>query len=670
MQGLQRRPSGVWVARLVVPARLRAAVGRVEFIQSTSTSNLAVAKVVGGELLTQWRRRLLQFDQMANYEELLRLVDGDPILQVGGHLPLRQAAEGAGLDPSVLLRQAAAARADLFVRCHTEPGFVVSLSSLRTAMGGRRIREDDDDDLHLDHGPLVIPGPNQMPDDAVPHEATGVFRVCAEDVPGVATAMLAGKPAQIIALDWSVPDVLFIPHGTIVRTLDDIEVVAADVDALRRRLASAIDPARLESARALRLASVQGRAGKTSKSGHKRLSEGLDAYTREFLPQHIRKPAEIERVRVGISLLIEFMGDVALDEVDAEFLRAFRNGPLATVLARENVVRAKYGTTSMRASIEAVKGTGWEIMSAAERDLRMQWIGRMMAWLHRQGWISEDPAVGLRGESVQSKAERAVTDRAKKPRLPFDRDELHSIFDVAWFRTGCGEMTEGGKTHRSFQPFRFWLPLLALYGGFRIGEACQLWLSDVQQTAAGTWFIDVNESSADKSLKTTWSARRVPLHPAVLEAGFVEWCDRLRSAGYQRVFPELAWSDRVQYAKEPIRAHTQLFEQLGMVRDGTKTFHSFRHNLNTALERLPGVTDVARKRVMGHLPGEGVNERHYLQDRSPDEAIEFIRKVEFEITPVARFDLVAGLAAVRDALARKLGDRRGKEDMGPAPRAV
>lgn len=665
MQGLQRRPSGVWVARLVVPARLRAAVGRVEFIQSTSTSNLAVAKVVAGKLLTQWRRRLLQLDQMENYEELLRLVEGSPALQIGGHLPLRQAAEGAGLDPSVLLRQAAAGKAELFVRCNCEPGFVVSLNSLRRAMARNGPGQDNQNDLRLDHGPLVIPGPDQMPTDAMPHEAAGVFRLCAEDVPGIATAMLAGKPVQIVALDWRVPEVLFVPDRTLVRTVDEIEVVAADVDALRRRLASAVDPARLEGARALRLASVQGRAGKTSKSGHKRLSEALDAYAREFLPQHIRKPAEIERVRVGISLLIEFMGDVTLDEVDAEFLRTFRNGPLATVLARENVVRAKYGTTSMRASIEAVKGTGWKIMSAAERDLRMQWIGRMMSWLHRQGWISEDPALGLRGESVQSKAERAATDRAKKPRLPFDRDELHAIFQVPWYRAGRGEMTQGGRTKRSFQPFRYWLPLLALYGGFRIGEACQLWLSDLQQTAAGTWFIDVNEASADKSLKTTWSARRVPLHPVVLEAGFVEWCARLRSAGYQRVFPELAWSDRVQYAKEPIRAHTQLFEQLGMVRDGTKTFHSFRHNLNTALERLPGVTDVARKRVMGHLPGEGVNERHYLQDRSPDEAIEFIRMVRFDVPTVAAFDLAAGLVAVRDALARKLGERIGKEDMGP-----
>lgn len=670
MQGLQRRPSGVWVARLVVPARLRALVGRVEFIESTGTNDLGVAKVLAGETLTRWRRLLLQLDPMANHEEVLRLVEGHPVLRTGGHLSLKQAAVHAGIDPGVLLRRAASRQVSLFVRCNAVPGFVVSEISLRRVRNPRRPHLDvvdaaDQSDPWIDPGPLVIPNPSQMPDEAVPHDAVGLYRICKVDLAGTAMALLAGPLVEIVALDWSTPGMLFVPSTTLVLGLDDFEVAVVEVEALRERMAATVDPTHLEVLRARQLAVLQGRAVKAPKNGHRRLSEGLDAYARDFLPQSIRKPSEVERVRVGISLLIEFMGDVQLDQVDAEFLRAFRNGPLSTVLARENVVRTRFKTTTMRASIEAVKGMDWPVMSAAERDLRMQWIGRMMEWLHRQGWTAEDPSIGLRGESVQSKTERVASDRAKKPRTPFDRDELRVIFGADWYRTGRGELTRDGRTNRNFQPFKFWLPLLALHGGFRIGEACQLWLSDVQQTAAGTWFIDVNEATSDKSLKTSSSVRRVPLHPIVVEAGFVEWCERLRMAGYQRVFPELAWNSQVQYAKEPIRAHIQLFKSLGMERDGTKTFHSLRHNLNTALERLPGVTDVARKRIMGHLPGEGVNEKHYLQDRSPDEAIEFIKRLDFNIPTVTPFDLTAGLAAVRDALDRKLGNRKGKEDMGP-----
>ena len=46
MQNLFRRASGVWVARLAVPKRLRHVLWRSEFIESTNTRDLAIAKLV------------------------------------------------------------------------------------------------------------------------------------------------------------------------------------------------------------------------------------------------------------------------------------------------------------------------------------------------------------------------------------------------------------------------------------------------------------------------------------------------------------------------------------------------------------------------------------------------------------------------------------------------
>ncbi len=102
-----------------------------------------------------------------------------------------------------------------------------------------------------------------------------------------------------------------------------------------------------------------------------------------------------------------------------------------------------------------------------------------------------------------------------------------------------------------------------------------------------------------------------------------------------------------------------------MPRDNTKVFHSFRHNLNNALERMSDVKDVARKRLMGHLPGDSVNERHYLNDRLPDETAPYIAALDYKLPIIAKFDVREGLRAVGDALRRKSGARRGIEDMGP-----
>lgn len=68
---------------------------------------------------------------------------------------------------------------------------------------------------------------------------------------------------------------------------------------------------------------------------------------------------------------------------------------------------------------------------------------------------------------------------------------LEKIFGAPWFRTGRGERTAEGS-HWSFQPFMYFMPLLALYTGGRLNELAQLYLADLRQTQAGVWFVDFN----------------------------------------------------------------------------------------------------------------------------------------------------------------------------------
>lgn len=662
MQNLYRRPSGIWVARLVVPGRARCLVGRREFVQSTGTQDLTVAKLVASVLLSRWRRYLYDVERLARrapmdnqHESILRIVDVSPALQGDGHMPLELAALESGLSVEHLLREASAGRLNLFSRLSGTAGYLVTVQALR-ARGGEE-----------NGGELDIPQPHQMPASALQIEARALYALPVEDVPSVVGALLASSDrATVVAFDSGRPGELFVPDESVKVNRSSVEVSLAEVRTLQAVLASGLSAEHIEAARAIKLASAHAPLAKAGKHAEKRFSDALAAYVRDYLPKKITDAKEIERLRVGIGLFIELRGDVKLSEVDGDMLRGFRDGPLSAVLARENHVRFKYGTSSMKESIAAVAGVGWPIMSAAERDQRMQWIARMFKWLQDQKWISDNPATGLRGESVLTKAQAAAEAKTKNPREPFSPSDLQAIFSSPWFKTGRGELTAAGKARRDFQPFQYWLPMLGLLCGCRIAEASQLWLNDVRKTESGVWFIDINEETGDKGLKTTWSVRKVPLHPKIIEAGFIDWCERLRAEGYQRLFPELSWNQKTQYAKEPIRSHTELFRGLGMPRNNTKVFHSFRRTLNTQLERLDGVSEVARKRIMGHQPGEGVNERHYLDDRTPDEAIEFMQRLDFKLPPIVPFDVDFGVLAVGDALRRKHGERRGKEDMGAA----
>ena len=72
MTGLFRR-GGIWWARLVVPKRLREAAGRREYVQSTKTHELAIAKLVVAVLMAGWRRQLLELQCRPMPIELLKI---------------------------------------------------------------------------------------------------------------------------------------------------------------------------------------------------------------------------------------------------------------------------------------------------------------------------------------------------------------------------------------------------------------------------------------------------------------------------------------------------------------------------------------------------------------------------------------------------------------------
>lgn len=197
----------------------------------------------------------------------------------------------------------------------------------------------------------------------------------------------------------------------------------------------------------------------------------------------------------------------------------------------------------------------------------------------------------------------------------------------------------------------------------RINELAQLHLNDIGQDGE-VWYININRKTPDKSLKNSWSERKVPLHSCLIELGFIEWCQALRTADFQRVFPELSWNITNRYAKDPIRVMSQYLESLGMQRDGTKVFHSFRHGINNALQKRTNMPDWMRKRFMGHEPGSSVNERHYLSDASPTEMAPYLESLKMPLSHVKTFQIEQGIAAIKDALRRKSGGRGTIEIMG------
>jgi integrase len=216
-------------------------------------------------------------------------------------------------------------------------------------------------------------------------------------------------------------------------------------------------------------------------------------------------------------------------------------------------------------------------LSAASVNGYMTKLRSVFNFAVNEGWLDRNPARGLR-----------VADpvRRRDKRLPFSNDQLHLIFNAPLY-TGCADDWHGYATPGSAFPRRgrFWVPLIAIFAGLRLNEACQLDVSDIQ-TVEGVDCISVSGGMAaaetEKRLKTASSERLIPIHPSLREIGFMMFVEGRRAAGGKKLFPELQASPTGYFSDPFSKWFRRFLAKAGAARPRT-CFHSFRHCYRDAL---------------------------------------------------------------------------------------
>ena len=691
MNGLFRR-GGVWWARLAVPPRLRAAAGRREFVQSTRTYHLEVAKVVASGLLAAWRQRLFYLEsQRVDDRGILKLVEGSPALVGSGFLPLEEAASATGLTRPQLLRQVQSGALALYYTVSRRNGSGFSVSKY---------------DLEPDQPELGVAAGFISPDFGQTQLRENARRI---DVSGSTLKLLDGHlcvPA-IVDGDPSIegftlkaplpagPDELFFPDVRIDHvSVGELLLSQEEVETLRATLAKGVSAERIEAARQA-IASERAAAaapripGSGSKWAKKRFLAGVAVYCKDPLGlQHkLAVDSEIELRKRGLLLFSEFMGDLPFGEIDRDVLRQFIYEVLPTLPNKANNLPGDITTVAegprksrkatMKEVVAALDARGWIVngkpwskMTTGARDDRRQWLCGLFKWAHEAGYIETDPAASFYGHRVAPKSKKGTDDEGAPARILFNQEQLHTIF-------GRGRFAGGGKevTHRNgtIYPFEYWLPVLSLYGGLRIEEAAQLHLDDIACDAEGIWHLDINRKG-EKALKNDNAVRAVPIHPELVRLGLIKYRDRLRAEGYLRLFPELTYEKASGYSGTASNKFSKLFESFGWRRDGTLVFHCFRHNANNALSKvdssvLEGRGDHFKRyvqcKIMGHEVGQDANTAHYTH-ATLKEKTALLTGMSFDLPKIEPFDLDFGVRQVMAALQRKRGAGQGKESTGIA----
>ena len=142
-------------------------------------------------------------------------------------------------------------------------------------------------------------------------------------------------------------------------------------------------------------------------------------------------------------------------------------------------------------------------------------------------------------------------------------------------------------------PVRRWVPLLCAYSGARLSEVCQLRAGDIFKQGE-VWCMKFDPEAG--SLKNENSERAIPLHPAVIENGFLQF---VKAAGSGPLFTGLSADRFGNRGGNGTKVIGRWVRGLGLDDERLSPSHSWRHRFKT-LGRQFGLAPDIVNAITGH----------------------------------------------------------------------
>lgn len=295
-----------------------------------------------------------------------------------------------------------------------------------------------------------------------------------------------------------------------------------------------------------------------------------------------RREPEIAESRIrdytsGMNKFLSYCADEYIHSIDRRKIAEFRS--LLDQLPTRPKKEVK--EMSLQEQISWAEANNVQRMSQRTVKTQMQHVSAVFSFAKKEGLIEINPVEG-------SVSDIRVVSNAEE--RPYQEAELALIFGSKIFTEGYRPL----KANYGDAPY--WIPLILYYTGARAEEIAQLYVDDIS-TENNIPYIHIRARRPDQHVKTG-DSRKVPVHPHLIELGFLRYVECLSSTG--RVFPHL--SKNPKYHAKVGAWFSSFIKEIGVTREDIKPFHSFRHTFITKCRELGGREDV-QDSITGHSGG-------------------------------------------------------------------
>lgn len=321
-----------------------------------------------------------------------------------------------------------------------------------------------------------------------------------------------------------------------------------------------------------------------------------------------RKPAPKTAQDFGTAVrrFIEINGDLPVQSIKARHVRMFKD----TLLKCPSRVPKELQNLPILKVIKRLESRKKEepypktLSPKTINDKALTAIKAVLSHAVDNGFIETNPAHQIRAvDPAQHNA-----DNAGPSRIPYDMDDIRGILRSPLFHEQ-GTPSNGILKRLTQEEKRDYqrLVLLGIFTGARLEEIGQLDIADIREEEGITYIFIHADAATGRRIKNKTSRRKVPVHPFLLDRGFLptirkgEGCGSAQcdsgGGGGGKLFPTL--SSKTDTLTAPFSKWWRRYTVSIGVYTPQKTFHSFRHTFKRTL-RDAGIDGKLTDALQGH----------------------------------------------------------------------